>query len=103
MTSYEFEVAAKNAILDKRKKDYPDISISDISIVFFTYTLGNIKATLIDGQKNTRYYEVTYNRARNEMYVDEYVKINKTTLTGDDICTTVRRFDLKDGLGGYNS
>lgn len=46
----------------------------DVYVVWNAYILGNIKAllstTLLDGM----YYEVTYNKAKNEIYFDAYKK-----------------------------
>lgn len=45
-----------------------------VFVVWNAYILGNIKAllstTLLDGM----YYEVTYNKAKNEIYFDAYKK-----------------------------
>lgn len=74
MTSYEFEVAAKNAVI-KRNFDCNEFyTIEDISIVWHSYILGYQKAILIDNGYNNRLYEVTYNPDRDEMYLDEYQK-----------------------------
>lgn len=46
----------------------------EVFVVWNAYILGNIKAllstTLFDGM----YYEVTYNKAKNEIYFDAYKK-----------------------------
>lgn len=36
----------------------------------------NVSTSLQDG----KYYEVTYNTAKNEMYVDQYVKVKQNTI-----------------------
>ena len=75
MTTYEFEVAAKNAVIEVAKNDYyDDFSIEDISVVWMAHVLGNKKTLLIDNGNNRRCYEVTYNAKENEMYVDVYDK-----------------------------
>lgn len=84
MTSNEFEVAAKKAVVDICRAWDENVIIEQISIVFFAYTLGNIKATLIDGQYNNRYYEVTYNKIKDEMYVDTYIKVCNKKLTSNE-------------------
>lgn len=84
MTSYEFEMAAKKAVVDECKNIGENVIVEQVSIVFFAYTLGNIKATLIDGQQNNRYYEVTYNKARDEMYFDMYAKLLNKKLTSNE-------------------
>lgn len=62
-----------NIIKSKYDETY---DISDISLVWFTKTLQNDKAILIDNGKNNRMYEVTYNGFKDEMYVDTYVKVD---------------------------
>lgn len=56
------------------KSDGKQITADDVYIVWFAYTLGYQKAlastTLFDGM----YYEATYNRDKNEMYLDAYKK-----------------------------
>ena len=75
MTSYEFEVAAKNAIIMSVKDKYAEsFNIEDISVVWMTHVMGFKKGVFIDNGQNNRLYEVTYNRDRDELYVDMYVK-----------------------------
>ena len=75
MTTYEFEVAAKNAVIAAVKEWYhEDYQIQDVYIFWMARILGFMKAILNDNGGNARMYEVTYNRERNEMYVDMYSK-----------------------------
>ena len=75
MTSYEFEVGAKNAVISTCHELYgEDYIIGDIQVVWFAHVLGNKKAILIDMGPNNRIYEVTYNLREDEMYVDAYKK-----------------------------
>lgn len=88
MTSYEFEVAAKNAVIRVVRKKYgEDYDISDIQLVWFAHVLGNKKAVLIDMGENLRLYEVTYNCNANELYLDAYEKEENVKLVKID--TTV--------------
>lgn len=84
MTSYEFEVAAKNAVLKLiRSKKHPELStptIDQLELVWFAHELGNKKCTIWGPPMGRRYAEVTYNKEKDEMYVDMYVKIQKQTL-----------------------
>lgn len=76
MTSYEFEKAAKQALAKKLNEEYDeDFVPRDISMVWFGYIIGNMKGLFIDNGANNRYYEVTYNRANDEMYIDIYMKV----------------------------
>lgn len=91
MTSYQFEVAAKNAVMDVIKKNRnEDFVISDLSFVWFARILGCMKAIVIDNGKNNRLYEVTYNLDKDEMYVDEYDKQTNTVFTAEEINSEVR-------------
>lgn len=81
MTSHEFEVAAKNAVIKCIKEHHSEqYTIEDINMVWFAHVLGNKKAIMIDNGKNNRLYEVTYNAAKDELYVDEYGKLNNTVV-----------------------
>ena len=90
MTSYEFEVAAKNAVIAVVQEKYGErYDIAQIQMVWFAHILGYKKAILIDNSRNLRIYEVTYNSAKNELYVDAYQKEVNVRICGDDICTEV--------------
>ena len=54
-----------------------DINIEDTYIVWFTFTLGSWKALISTTAPDGRYYEVTYNKAKAETYVDVYKKENQ--------------------------
>lgn len=91
MTSYEFEVAAKNAVI-KRNLDCNEFyKIQDISIVWHAYILGYQKAILIDNGDNKRLYEVTYSPDRDEMYLDEYEKAENIVFDAGMIDTQVHK------------
>ena len=77
MGNTEFIEKAKSLVesyavehLDKSDAEPP----FEVFVVWNAYVLGNIKAllstTLFDGM----YYEVTYNKAKNEIYFDAYKK-----------------------------
>jgi tRNA U34 2-thiouridine synthase MnmA/TrmU len=88
MNSYDFCVAAKNAIIKVAKELYGDeYTIEDIQVVWMVHLLGYKKGIYIDNGKNQRIYEVTYNREKNEMYVDTYDKVCNTVVSGDNIDT----------------
>lgn len=95
MTSYEFEVAAKNAVLRYCAKRYRErFSISEISLVWFAHVLGNKKAILIDNAANNRIYEVTYNAGKDEMYLDVYFKMANETVREYNV-SVVQKEDIK--------
>ena len=81
LTSYEFEVAAKNAVIKMIDDEYGEqYDISGIQMVWYGHIMGFKKAILIDVGENNRMYEVTYDRDRDFMYVDGYVKKCKREL-----------------------
>ena len=72
MTSYEFEKAAKNAVIQTLNEN---ISIDQLDFVWFAHELGYKKYTIWGQPMGYRYAEVTYNRDKDEIYVDIYQKI----------------------------
>lgn len=84
MTSYEFEVAAKNAVLklirNKKHPELPTPTIDQLELVWFAHELDNKKCTIWGPPMGRRYAEVTYNKEKDEIYVDMYVKIQKQTI-----------------------
>lgn len=52
-----------------------DYSLDDVYIVWFAYILGGWKVLISTNVKDNCYYEVTHNVAKNETYVDKYVKV----------------------------
>lgn len=75
MTSYQFEVVAKNAVIDVMKKDYDiDLKIKDIDFVWFAHELGYKKCAIYGPKMRSYYAEVTYNRDTFQMYIDIYEK-----------------------------
>ena len=44
----------------------------DVYVVWNCYILGNMKALLSTTLEDGMYYEVTYNKAKNEIYLDAY-------------------------------
>ena len=75
MSSYDFEVKAKRELIQLIEETYVEtFGIEDISVVWMAHLLRNKKGIFVDNGKNQRLYEVTYNSATNEMYVDLYEK-----------------------------
>ena len=80
--SQEFIQKAKEAVymmviegLDPT--DHVEFTIDDVYVVNSQYVLGSQKAQLSTTLPDGKYYEVTYNDTKEEMYVDGYVKFNK--------------------------
>lgn len=79
MTSYEFEKAAKNAVIKTLHENYlfvDEITIDQLELVWFAHELGYKKCTIWGSPMGTKYAEVTYNRDKDEIYVDIYQKIH---------------------------
>lgn len=53
-------------------------NVEDTRIVWFGFMLGNWKALVTTTVPDGRYYEVTYHKAKSEIYVDTYQKIRQT-------------------------
>ena len=86
MTSYEFEIAAKNAVMNIIQDRYGETyGIHEMHFTSFSHVLGNKKATLIDCGNNARYYEVTYDLGNDAMYVDVYEKQHNILIPGKNL------------------
>ena len=81
MTSYDFEKAAKNAVIDALSDD---IVINQLEIVWFAHELGYKKCTIWGEPMGDKYAEVTYNPDKDEMYVDIYQKISNTKISSSE-------------------
>ena len=86
MTSYEFEKVAKNAVIDVLSDDmnFMNITIDQLDLVWFAHELGYKKCTIWGQPMGNRYAEVTYNRDKDEMYVDIYQKIINNKISSDE-------------------
>lgn len=54
--------------------DHKQITMEDVYVVWFNYTLGNWKALVSTTVPDGMYYEVTHNIDKNETYLDVYKK-----------------------------
>ena len=84
MTNEKFIEKAKSlvesyAIEHMDKTD--TISPFDVYVVWNAYILGNIKALLSTTLRDGMYYEVTYNKEKDEIYFDAYKKFENRKLT----------------------
>lgn len=75
------EIVKNYAIEHLDKSD--NIPTFDVYIVWQCYILGNVKwllsTTLLDGM----YYEITYNKAKNEFYLDAYKKFENRCIKNE--------------------
>lgn len=74
-TESDFRKVCKTAVF-KYYREYLATSLDpkDIYVVWQTKALQNFKALLSTNIPDTRYFEITYNGDKNEMYFDAYVK-----------------------------
>lgn len=90
--SYEFEVICKNLIVDYVNEHFDQtdgtqpIDIKNVYVVWMCKTLQNSKALLSTTIPDGKYYELTYNGDKQEMYMDVYTKL-------DNICVPESKFD----------
>lgn len=89
MREQEFSKKAKEIVLkhltqkneceeEQTIKKYSDLKSEDIYIVWQCFILNNNKALLATPIEDDKYFEVTYDRVKNKIYLDEYVrKFNK--------------------------
>ena len=85
--SEEFKKLAKLEVLEMAKEsidptDNVSITIDDIYITSFSFVLGNMKALLSTNLPDGKYYEVTYNKEKREMYTDCYVRVKQHIICG---------------------
>lgn len=85
MGTYEFEKIAKNAVINVMKEQYGiDLNIKELEFVWFAHELGYKKCTLWAKKLGHYYPEVTYNRDKDELYVDIYLKQSNTHIGAKD-------------------
>ena len=74
-TEYHFRRTCKIAVFNYYLKYLATrIEPSDIYVVWQVKALQNFKALLSTNIPDTRYFEITYNGDKNEMYLDAYTK-----------------------------
>ena len=63
-----------------------NIAESDIGVyvVWYNFTLGNSKALISTTLSDGMYYEVTYNKTKNEIYLDAYKKFENKCIKIDN-------------------
>lgn len=66
----------QNRVLKTLNKGQPKPKDIEIVIVWAGYILGNEKYLITTNLPDGKYYEVTYNKNSDEMYLDEYVRVH---------------------------
>lgn len=85
-----FPAIARRLVFDEVKKtlEKTDLHVTfaedEVYVVWFAFTLGNWKALCSTTLPDGRYYEVTFNKPKNEAYVDTYVKVDNTAINMED-------------------
>lgn len=60
--------------------DVSTITNSEVYVVWFAYVLGNAKCLISTTREDHRYYEMTYNSEKNQLYIDQYVKLRNSVI-----------------------
>lgn len=69
------------SIVTKHIEEHNEVEATDIKMVSYTWTLGNLKAVFtIIGQDENDYYEATYNVSSDEIYLVTYNQTGKVVL-----------------------
>lgn len=78
MTNAEFIEKAKALVRDYTNENSVEknamIGTDEVFAVWDCYILGNIKALFVTSLRDGMYYEVTYNKQKDEIYLDAYRK-----------------------------
>ena len=61
-----------------------ELTIEELEFVWFAHELGYKKCTLYAEKLGHYYPEVTYNRDKNELYVDIYLKQSNTKVSAEE-------------------
>ena len=84
MGSFTYQEKAIDAVLEENNKGNGEerkrVTAEDLYVVWFCKVLGNWKALISTDKFNGVYWEVTYNGAKDEAYVDRYVKANNVAV-----------------------
>lgn len=93
--SYEFEVICKNLIVDYVNEHFDQtdgtqpIDIRNVYVVWMCKTLKNSKALLSTTIPDGKYYEMTYNGEKDELYMDVYTKVQNICVPSSEFKKTV--------------
>lgn len=84
--SKEFLEVAKRTVFEMALEgldatDNVEFTIDDVYVTWFGFILGDMKALLSTTLPDGRYYEVTYNKEKKEIYADCYAKLKNKVVT----------------------
>lgn len=85
LSSKDFITKATQSVYELAKQtfdvtDNVEFTIDNVYVVWSCFILGNQKALLSTTLTDGKYYEVTYNANTDQMYVDQYVKVQNKTI-----------------------
>jgi hypothetical protein len=92
-----YQLIAKTVVLEYvrahlDKSDAPIlVSLDEVFVVWFSKTLQNWKALVSTTLPDQKYYEVTYNGNKDELYLDVYVKLENRTV--EDVSTLAKAIE----------
>lgn len=74
----QFRTLAKQQIVRIEREVYGrEVNHEDIQMVFLSYVLGQMKATLVVARNTEgRYYEVSYSHLNEKMFIDVYKQVD---------------------------
>lgn len=72
MGNTEFTEKAKKLVREYTEYNTPDAPVFEVYVVWNAYILGNMKALLSTTLEDGMYYEVTYDKEKNGIYLDAY-------------------------------
>lgn len=78
----QFRTLAKQQIVRIEREVYGrEVSHEDIQMVFLSYVLGQMKATMVVARDTEgRYYEISYSYINQRMFVDVYKKVDNVVV-----------------------
>lgn len=86
ITTNDFIELAKDSVVYvmNEKHNINIINKDELEVVWFAHELGNKKCTMWGKPMGIYYAEITYNKTKNELYVDIYKKQSKTVITYEE-------------------
>lgn len=88
--SMSFQTRARTIVYDfvanqfDKSDPVTPFSLDDVYIVWFCKTLQNWKALVSTTLPDVRYYEVTYNGDKKEVYLDVYTKVTNVVIPDEE-------------------
>jgi hypothetical protein len=78
----KFRTLCKEQIVRIEREVYGrEVNHEDIQMVFLSYVLGQMKATLVVGkQTEGRYYECSYSHINDKMFIDVYKQVDSVVV-----------------------